>query len=535
MTGGLLNLVSYGNPNIILNGNPSKTFFKVVYSKYTNFGMQKFRIDYKGLRSLRHSEESQFTFKIPRYAELLMDSYIVVRIPDIWSPIHPASSSDEQFVGYDFKWIENLGIHMIKEVEVTIGGQTVQHYSGHYLQSVKNRDFSNTKKELHDKMTGNIIEFNDPANANGNVNTYPNAYYQGTMNIEPSIRGRNIYIPLDLWFSRSSKMAFPLVSLQYNELHIVVTMRPIRELFTIRDVTDKENNYPYIQPSFNVATQQMHRFLQAPPNTSLTYEDFNANWDADIHMMCTYCFLSEEEKKVFASKNQDYLIKEVHEYEFKNVTGSKKISLDSLGMVSNYMWFFQRSDVNLRNEWSNYTNWPYKSLPHKLTEAPIQPGKPGLNPDGTFTGLMITGNLHIENRKEILDNFAIVLDGKYRENLFDSGVYNYMEKYIKTEGNADDGIYCYNFCINSSNDELQPSGGINMSKFTKIEFEFNTYVPVLDPSANFTVICNEEGTPIGTNKSPWSIYDYAFDLHVFEERYNILSFTSGNAGLRFSR
>ena len=33
-----------------------------------------------------------------------------------------------------------------------------------------------------------------------------------------------------------------------------------------------------------------------------------------------------------------------------------------------------------------------------------------------------------------------------------------------------------------------------MSKFTKIEFEFNTYVPVLDPSANFTVICNEEGT-----------------------------------------
>ena len=26
MTGGLLNLVSYGNPNVILNGNPSKTF-----------------------------------------------------------------------------------------------------------------------------------------------------------------------------------------------------------------------------------------------------------------------------------------------------------------------------------------------------------------------------------------------------------------------------------------------------------------------------------------------------------------------------
>ena len=56
MPGGLLNLVSYGNQNIILNGNPSKTFFKCVYSKYTNFGLQKFRVDFEGQRNLRLSE-----------------------------------------------------------------------------------------------------------------------------------------------------------------------------------------------------------------------------------------------------------------------------------------------------------------------------------------------------------------------------------------------------------------------------------------------------------------------------------------------
>ena len=37
MAGGLLNLISTGNQNLILNGNPSKTFFKVKYAKYTNF------------------------------------------------------------------------------------------------------------------------------------------------------------------------------------------------------------------------------------------------------------------------------------------------------------------------------------------------------------------------------------------------------------------------------------------------------------------------------------------------------------------
>ena len=42
MPGGLLNLVAYGNLNVIINGNPTKTFFKTKYAKYTNFGLQKF-------------------------------------------------------------------------------------------------------------------------------------------------------------------------------------------------------------------------------------------------------------------------------------------------------------------------------------------------------------------------------------------------------------------------------------------------------------------------------------------------------------
>ena len=48
MAGGLMNLVSEGQQNIILNGNPSKTFWKGVYQKYTNFGKQNFRLDFEG-------------------------------------------------------------------------------------------------------------------------------------------------------------------------------------------------------------------------------------------------------------------------------------------------------------------------------------------------------------------------------------------------------------------------------------------------------------------------------------------------------
>ena len=59
MAGGLLNIVSTGNNNLILTGNPTKTFFKVTYSKYSNFGLQKFRIDYNGLRELRLNEPKE--------------------------------------------------------------------------------------------------------------------------------------------------------------------------------------------------------------------------------------------------------------------------------------------------------------------------------------------------------------------------------------------------------------------------------------------------------------------------------------------
>ena len=134
MPGGLLNLVSYGNQNIILNGNPSKTMFKFVYAKYTNFGLQKFRLDFDGARTLRLNESSTFDFKIPRYADLLMDTYVVVTIPDIWSPVYnPTIDTNFQWSPYEFKWIKNLGALMIQEIEITCGSLTLQRYTGEYF------------------------------------------------------------------------------------------------------------------------------------------------------------------------------------------------------------------------------------------------------------------------------------------------------------------------------------------------------------------------------------------------------------------
>lgn len=559
MAGGLFNLVSIGNANVILTGNPTKTFFKIAYSKYTNFGLQKFRLDYEGSRDLRLTEDSVFQFKVKRYADLLMDTYLVVNLPDIWSPIyHPCPQNGNEWTPYDFRWIKDVGIQMIRSIEINCGSILIQRYSGEYLLAMMERDFPNEKKDLFNRMSGNVDELNNPANAYGRQNVYPSAYYtSSTTGAEPSIRGRTLYIPLNTWFSLNNQCAFPLICLQYNELTITVTLRPIQELFQVRDVFDPQFNNPYIQPDFTQEQFQTYRFLQTPPSIRLdskAYKNTVKTWNADIHLLSTYCFLSNEESRKFAMEDQVYLVKDVYQYFFENVAGNSKVRLfNSSSMVSNWMFFFQRNDINMRNEWSNYTNWPYNSLPSNLilpnTALPtdINAGitdpnllisyGPNVRSDNNNTGIFITGNFSPYNRKEILNTLGIVLEGEYRENIIDRGIYDYVEKYVRTNGFAREGIYCYNYCLNTSPFVYQPSGAINMSKFKNIELEFTTYVPQIDPSgANFSVICDNGGNPIAvSSKQAWQLYQYNYNLTVFEERYNVLSFISGNCGMMWAR
>ena len=278
MAGGLLNLVSLGQQNVILNGNPSKTFWKAAYAKYTNFGKQNFRLDFEGTPTLNLTVGSTFVFKVKRYADLLMDCYLSVELPNIWSPILPPreiNNSDgtisyTNWAPYNFKWIDNIGAQMISKITVTCGNQKLQEFSGQYLLSAVQRDFTGAKLELFNKMIGNVPELNDPANAGSYVNSYPNAFYtDNPAGAQPSINATRLCIPLNCWFNLKSQMAFPLVSLQYNELTVTVTLRPINELFQIRDVFDYQNDFPFIAPNFNQYYQQMHRFLQTPPDEEL--------------------------------------------------------------------------------------------------------------------------------------------------------------------------------------------------------------------------------------------------------------------------
>jgi hypothetical protein len=355
-------------------------------------------------------------------------------------------------------------------------------------------------------------------------------------------------IPLPIWWGFTTQQAFPLVALQYNILQIDITIRPLRELFQIRDVTNFDLNYPVIAPNMTVPEHQFSRFLQPPPNTELIYSTFNNNWNENTHLSCQYCFLSEEESKMFALHPQKYLIKEYHQTIFNNVGVTDKVWLqNSTALVLDWMFLFQRTDVALRNEWSNFTNWAYGTipkpielLPTMMETGPFNTFGYGTDPaDDTYTMFYGTGDYHPENQKSILLQFGITFDGTVREELRTGNIYLQDQQYLTSEGYGSltlEGLYAYNFCLDTSPFQLQPSGAINLSKFSKIEFEFTTITPPIDPNSTYLIICDPIlNQQIGVNKSIYKLYEYGFDLYVLEERYNVLTFLSGNAAMMNAR
>ena len=210
------------------------------------------------------------------------------------------------------------------------------------------------------------------------------------------------------------------------------------------------------------------------------------DWNTDIHLISTYIFLGNDERRQLASSDQEYLIKSQFEHDFHNATGSQRVNIPSNNMISSYMFRFRRSDVNLRNQWTNYTNWPYEDVfptslfgwdpsnnPHFIPDVSDTPIFNHNNP----MGWLVTGCRNNRNLKEILLDLGVLLGGEYRENIHTHGLYNYIEKYKRTTGDAKDGLYIYNFCLDTNRTIYQPSGAQNVDKWQYVVFEFNTIQP----------------------------------------------------------
>jgi hypothetical protein len=253
MPGGLIQLVATGAQNELVNGSPSMTHFRAVYRRHTNFAMEQIRMPFTA-SNLEFSTTGTRTIscRIDRYAQLLNDCYLYITLPDIYSPLKylngtpPPTGYDARTnsIGYEFQWISNIGYNLIDRIDVTMNGQAIQTLPGEWLKLYSYMTHDANKREIVDNMVGNIREIYDPANAYDRNNQYPHAVTPtnnpgtspNTKVPEPSIRSRQLVIPLHFWFCENPGLALPLVSLQNSEVYINVTLRALTDLYTVVDV-----------------------------------------------------------------------------------------------------------------------------------------------------------------------------------------------------------------------------------------------------------------------------------------------------------
>lgn len=251
MPGALMQLSQVGSQNTLINGNPSMTHFRAVYRRHTNFAMEHVRMSFTSSNlDFVFNGTRTLTCKIDRYAQLLHDTYLVLTLPDIWSPMAAVSSPPIGYdstctaIGYEFQWIKNIGYNLIDHVEIVTNGVKIQSLTGEWLKIYSYFTHDGTKRAVVDRMVGNVPEIYDPANAYDRTGQYPHAVtptgastvFPFSATPEPSIRARQLVIPLHFWFCENPGLALPLVSMQNSETYINVVLRPLNELYTVIDV-----------------------------------------------------------------------------------------------------------------------------------------------------------------------------------------------------------------------------------------------------------------------------------------------------------
>ena len=483
--------------------NPSITHFKAVYKKYTAFSIEYVNETATSSGSLSFDNPTTISFDIKRNGDLMKDIYLQIDLPSIYSTN-----------GYNFQWIERLGEYIIRDSTVTINGTRIDRHIGEWLHIWSELTLPQEKRDGYYRMIGNTADMYDPANAPGNNGIYPDTTAispYGTPRLIPSIKGRRLSIPLRFWFNNETSSAFPLIALQYAVFNITFNLRPLKELYTVVDVGDTGYR---IRPNKNAHNIGNFLVTQSSSTTSI-----NVNPTLEIN----YIFLDKDERKQFAISTHEYLITQL-QYYYTNAStelSPKNIILSNTFSkpVTEFIVLIRRSDNEICNKWSNYTNW-------NSNIAPYSPAY--LNENGPFPAINSTNfNYYYDN--EILKSAVISINknteitagqpytyfGTSGINGKDRTFYNNVMNFAANKCIPSQGIYTYSFSL--SNNNKQPDGVINMSNLSDVILQL--YLNNIDPTATYSVSASGK---------------YEYNIYVMAVNYEALRIIGGIASVAYS-
>lgn len=485
MTGGLLQLKSYGSENIYLNANPQISFFRSIYRRHTNFSIENFEINYNGTPNMNESTNTTYTFNIKRYADLLGPLFLVVAIPTIYS------NAEQQF-----QWIKNLGSVLVESVTLFIAGQSITTIKGETINNYYRLQKDFTTNINYNEMIGHTPTFYNPTMINPTTNI-PN-YKHSTAN--PSIVGVNLYIPLPLFFTSNSGLYLPLIALQKADVQLVVEIRKISELYTLRENRCTKVLYnKRIKPESNNETQSIFKFIK----------ETNLKQAFPIHLDAHYVFLDNDERAQFAKLPHEYLIEQVQYKKIFGITEHQILDIAFFHPTKEIRFFFRKTDNGaLFNEWTNFGNndtYGEKYLEGSLNNSRY---RDEFTLNNIRSQMSINYNMAMLN---ILKNSKFLMNGQDRTRILDNRYWNLVQPFQHHLGSTvypfeeNDCFNCFSFSLEPDN--YQPSGSCNLTHLKSFQLDITTQ---LSPIRKFVFLAHYivEVSNISNNSS-WRNPDYS--------------------------
>ena len=265
MGGGLMQLVAYGAQDVYLTGNPQITFFKVVYRRHTNFSMEHIQQTFKGTPN----NNARVVATVARNGDLIHDCFLKIN----------NNSSTNSY---------NPGHNILDNVEVEIGGQSIDKQYGHFMEA---------HAELTEQNYGGFCTTARilTVGATNVADISPFQYTAGAGGVRVNTTTANLYVPLRFWFCRHVGLSLPLIALQYHEVNVNVTF-------------------------------------------SGAYSNISS--DIEPQLWVNYIYLDTDERRRFAQVSHEYLIEQVQTQEFswRAPSGNQTFKLNFNHPVKELIW-----------------------------------------------------------------------------------------------------------------------------------------------------------------------------------------------------
>jgi hypothetical protein len=392
---------------------------------------------------------------------------------------------------YRFSWLPKIGLRLIDNIEIAIGGQVIDRLNSNMLNIWYELTVSHNQINTFNNIIGNIPKLNT-------YNTNKKESY-------------SLYIPLPFWFSKYTGISLPALALRYHDIQVNLKLKELIDCCMIETIENKLSD--------NININEIIKIL-------------------NVSLYIDYVYIEQEERKKFGRNSLEYLI---DQHQYLPVNNINSISINQLlyfvNPIKELLWTCQtkvwdryefvkiykfqyitnltndkikliignnhliKKDDNIKIYNSKYYNNTYKVINTDETSITI-------NSDfiiDDYGYIEIINTMFSENT---IDTLSITFNSLVRISEREGMYYNLIQPWKHHTNIPSPGIYLFSFAINP--EDYQPSGSCNMG--------------LLDANQAF----------ININPIFFEYMDKNVSINFYARSINILKITEGMASLAFS-